>query len=149
MKIGWIGVGRMGAPMAVRLLRAGLPVSIWNRTRAKAQTEELQGAVVVDAKAELAEVDVLFTMLSTRKDVIDVCFGPDGIFRDPNTGRNRKILVDCSTIGMVRVGGNTRSRLENTRRAVPRCSGQRQPEMRSRGQVLLRGFGAEASVRRG
>ena len=78
MKIGWIGVGRMGAPMAARLLKAGYPVSIWNRTRAKAQTEELHGAIVVDAKAELAEVDVLFTMLSTGKDVIDVCFGSEG-----------------------------------------------------------------------
>jgi 3-hydroxyisobutyrate dehydrogenase len=110
MKIGWIGVGRMGAPMAARLLRAGHPVSIWNRTRAKAQTEELQGAVVVDAKAELAEVDVLFTMLSTGKDVIDVCFGPDGIFRDPH-GKKPKILVDCSTIGMDE-SAEIRSRLE-------------------------------------
>ena len=46
MKIGWIGVGRMGAPMAARLLRAGYDVSIWNRTRAKAETEELKGAKI-------------------------------------------------------------------------------------------------------
>ena len=48
MKIGWIGVGRMGAPMAARLLKAGYDVSIWNRTRAKAETAELKGAKVVD-----------------------------------------------------------------------------------------------------
>ncbi len=36
-KIGWIGVGRMGGPMAERLLKAGYDVSIWNRTRAKAR----------------------------------------------------------------------------------------------------------------
>lgn len=99
MKIGWIGVGRMGAPMAARLLKARYPVHIWNRTRAKAETEELNGAVVVDAKTELADVDVLFTMLSTGKDVIDVCFGSDGIFRDLHEEKP-KILVDCSTIGM-------------------------------------------------
>jgi 3-hydroxyisobutyrate dehydrogenase len=99
MKIGWIGVGRMGAPMAARLLKASYPVFIWNRTRAKAETEELNGATVVDAKAELADVDVLFTMLSTGKDVLDVCFGSDGIFHDPH-GNKPKILVDCSTIGM-------------------------------------------------
>jgi 3-hydroxyisobutyrate dehydrogenase len=99
MKIGWIGVGRMGAPMAARLVKAGYPVSIWNRTRAKAETEELKGAAVVGAKAELADVDVLFTMLSTGKDVVEVCFGSDGLFRDSH--RNKpKILVDCSTIGM-------------------------------------------------
>ena len=36
-KIGWIGMGRMGFPMAERLLKAGCDVSIWNRTRAKAR----------------------------------------------------------------------------------------------------------------
>jgi len=36
-KVGWIGAGRMGAPMAERLLKAGYDVSIWNRTRAKAE----------------------------------------------------------------------------------------------------------------
>ena len=75
MKIGWIGVGRMGAPMAARLVRAGYDVSIWNRTRAKAETEELKGAKIVASRSELADVDVLFTMLNTGKDVADVCFG--------------------------------------------------------------------------
>lgn len=99
MKIGWIGVGRMGAPMAARLLAAGHEVSVWNRTRAKAETEELKGATVVDDRSDLGDVDVLFTMLSTGKDVHDVCFGPDGMFRDGLT-KMPKILVDCSTIGM-------------------------------------------------
>lgn len=99
MKIGWIGVGRMGAPMAARLLKAGYAVSVWNRTRAKAETEELAGATVVGAKTELTDVDVLFTMLSTGKDLIDVCFGADGVFRD-GVGAMPSILVDCSTIGM-------------------------------------------------
>jgi 3-hydroxyisobutyrate dehydrogenase len=99
MKIGWIGVGRMGAPMAARLLKAGYDVSIWNRTRAKAETEELEGATAVADRSELADVDVLFTMLSTGKDVIEVCFGPEGMFRDGLTKMPR-LLVDCSTIGM-------------------------------------------------
>jgi 3-hydroxyisobutyrate dehydrogenase len=98
MKIGWIGVGRMGAPMAARLLNAGYPVSIWNRTRAKADAKELERARVVDAPGDLADVDVLFTMLSTGKDVIEVCFGRDGLFRDGVKAKPR-ILVDCSTIG--------------------------------------------------
>jgi 3-hydroxyisobutyrate dehydrogenase len=99
MKIAWIGVGRMGAPMAARLLKAGHPVLIWNRTRAKAKTAELKGATVVDNRAELADADVLFTMLSTGKDVIGVCFGPEGMFRD-GLKRMPKMLIDCSTIGM-------------------------------------------------
>jgi 3-hydroxyisobutyrate dehydrogenase len=99
MKIGWIGVGRMGAPMAARLLRTGNAVSVWNRTRAKAESKELAGATVVDTRAALADVDVLFTMLSTGKDVIDVCFGADGMFRDGLKAMPR-LLVDCSTISM-------------------------------------------------
>ena len=99
MKIGWIGVGRMGAPMAARLLNAGHAVSIWNRTRAKAETAELKGATLVDTRTELADADILFTMLSTGKDVSDVCFGPDGMFRD-GLKRMPKMLIDCSTIGM-------------------------------------------------
>lgn len=99
MKIGWIGVGRMGAPMAARLLKAGYEVSIWNRTRAKAETEELKGATVVDNMSDLADVDVLFTMLSTGKDVHEVCFGPAGMFRD-GAPKMPPVLVDCSTIGM-------------------------------------------------
>ena len=99
MKIGWIGVGRMGAPMAARLIKAGYSLAIWNRTRAKAETEELKGATIVDTRAELADVDVLFTMLSTGKDVIDVCFGASGMFRD-GLAATPRLLVDCSTIGM-------------------------------------------------
>jgi 3-hydroxyisobutyrate dehydrogenase len=99
MKIGWIGVGRMGAPMAARLVRGGYDVSVWNRTRAKAETAELKGARAVDSRSDLAGVDVLFTMLNTGKDVAEVCFGPQGMFREGIT-RTPRILVDCSTIGM-------------------------------------------------
>ena len=47
-KIGWIGMGRMGFPMAERLLKAGYDVSIWNRTRAKAEPLAAKGGKVVD-----------------------------------------------------------------------------------------------------
>lgn len=99
MKIGWIGVGRMGAPMAARLIRAGYDVSIWNRTRARAETEELKGATVVQSRSELAGVNVLFTMVNTGKDLKEICFGPEGMFRD-GLKEMPKLLVDCSTIGM-------------------------------------------------
>jgi 3-hydroxyisobutyrate dehydrogenase len=99
MKIGWIGVGRMGAPMAARLLNAGYEVSIWNRTRAKAETPELKGAKVVGSRSELADVDVLFTMVNTGKDLKEICFGTDGMFRD-DVKSHPKVLIDCSTIGM-------------------------------------------------
>ena len=53
-KIGWIGVGRMGTPMAERLLKAGHDVSIWNRTRAKAEPLAAKGGKIVDKPVELA-----------------------------------------------------------------------------------------------
>ena len=52
-KIGWIGMGRMGFPMAERLLKAGHDVSIWNRTRAKAEPLEKLGGKVVELGREL------------------------------------------------------------------------------------------------
>ena len=110
MKLGWIGIGRMGAPMAARLIRAGYSAAIWNRTRAKAEAEELKGARVVDERSELADVDVLFTMLSTGRDVIEVCFGAEGVFRDGARACPR-LLVDCSTIGMAE-SAEVRARLD-------------------------------------
>src|SRR5260370_1088 len=52
-KIGWIGVGRMGLPMAERLLKAGYDLAVWNRTRAKAQPLAKLGGKVVDNLFEL------------------------------------------------------------------------------------------------
>jgi 3-hydroxyisobutyrate dehydrogenase len=98
-KIGWIGMGRMGFPMAERLLKAGYDVSIWNRTRSKAEPLAAKGGKVVGKLADLADVDVLFSIVSTGKDLKEVYFGKDGVV----TGRNGKlprIFVDCSTIAV-------------------------------------------------
>jgi len=98
-KIGWIGTGRMGYPMAERLLKAGHAVAIWNRTRVKAEPLAGHGGRVVDRPGDLAGVDVLFSIVSTGKDLDQVLFGADGVV----SGRNGKlpgIVVDCSTIGV-------------------------------------------------
>jgi 3-hydroxyisobutyrate dehydrogenase len=97
--IGWIGVGRMGFPMADRLLAAGNDLRIWNRTKSKAQPLADRGAKVVQEIAELADVDVLFTMVSTGDDLREVCFGPNGLF-SKSQGNRPEILVDCSSIGV-------------------------------------------------
>jgi len=98
-KIGWIGVGRMGTPMAERLLKAGHDVSIWNRTRSKAEPLAAKGGKVVDKLADLAGVDVLFSIVSTGKDLKEVYFGKDGVVTGRN-GKLPKIFVDCSTIAV-------------------------------------------------
>ena len=97
--IGWIGVGRMGFPMADRLLAAGNELRIWNRTKSKAQPLADRGAKVVQEIGELADVDVLFTMVSTGDDLKEVCFGPNGLFSNAQ-GSRPEILVDCSSIGV-------------------------------------------------
>ena len=96
-KLGWIGMGRMGFPMAERLLKAGYDVSIWNRTRAKAEPLAAKGGKVVDRPADLGDVDVLFSIVSTGKDLKEVLFGPHGAA----TGHKvPPIMVDCSTISV-------------------------------------------------
>jgi|ERR1051326_850197 3-hydroxyisobutyrate dehydrogenase len=97
-KVGWIGIGRMGFPMAERLLKAGHKVAIWNRTRAKAEPLAGAGGQIVGQPTDLAEVDVLFSIVSTGKDLEEVLFGANGV-----TSSRRKlpaIVVDCSTIGV-------------------------------------------------
>jgi 3-hydroxyisobutyrate dehydrogenase len=108
--IGWIGIGRMGFPMVERLLRAGYDVAVWNRTRAKGEPLAANGARLVGTPADLAGVDVLFTMVSTGKDVEEVCFGKDGV---ANRGKARvpKIFVDCSSIS-VEESARIRARLQ-------------------------------------
>lgn len=98
-KLGWIGVGRMGGPMAERLLAAGHSLAIWNRTRAKADPFAKHGARVVERLAELSDVDVLFTMVSEGKDLEEVYFRPDGVVTN-SKGRLPKTFVDCSSISV-------------------------------------------------
>ena len=80
MRVGWIGLGRMGLPMATRLLDGGYSLSIWNRTKSKAEPLGKRGANIVNELSDLAGVDVLFTMVATGDDVKEVCVGPNGVF---------------------------------------------------------------------
>src|SRR2546427_2189433 len=97
-KIGWIGTGRMGYPMVERLLKAGHDVSIWNRTRAKAEPLTKLGGKLVDNLLELKEVDVLFSIVSTGKDLDQIYFGKNSV--SGHGGKIPKIFVDCSTIAV-------------------------------------------------
>lgn len=94
--IGWIGMGRMGFPMAERLVKAGHDVVVYNRTRAKAEPLAERGARLVGAPGDLAACDVLFTMVSTSDDLKQVLLGPHGVLA-PGRAAPR-IVVDCSSI---------------------------------------------------
>jgi 3-hydroxyisobutyrate dehydrogenase len=97
-KIGWIGAGRMGLPMAERLIKAGCDVSIWNRTRAKAEPLAKIGGTLVDHLADLRDVDVLFSIVATGTDVQEVLYGKTGVCSQG--GKLPPIVVDCSTIAV-------------------------------------------------
>ena len=95
-KIGWIGTGRMGFPMAEHLLKAGADLTAYNRTRAKAEPLTKHGAKLAAKPADLAPCDIVFTMVTADQDLIDVATGPGGVLTDP--ARAPKILIDCSTV---------------------------------------------------
>ena len=95
-KIGWIGAGRMGYPMAYRLLKAGYDVSVYNRTRAKAEPLSEFGATIVDTPAELADRDIIFTMVAGPDDFKEVILGPKGVLS--GTGGPPGIFIDCSSV---------------------------------------------------
>ncbi len=98
LKIGWIGMGRMGFPMAERLLKAGHDVTIWNRTRSKAEPLTKLGGKVVDHLHELKSVDILFSIVATGADVEDVLYGKNGVCSQG--GKIPPVIVDCSTIAV-------------------------------------------------
>jgi len=96
LRIGWIGAGRMGAAMASRLARAGEDVTVWNRTRAKAEALTDAGCAVAGTIADLRRLDVVFTMVSTPADLAEVLTGEGGLLADPS--EVPAVVVDCSTV---------------------------------------------------
>jgi 3-hydroxyisobutyrate dehydrogenase len=96
-KLGWIGIGRMGYAMAERLAKAGCDITVWNRTRSKAEPLAKSGAKIADTLAELAACDIVFTMVSTGKDVKEVLYGPAGV---TSRGGAPKIVVDSTSISL-------------------------------------------------
>lgn len=93
--VGWIGTGRMGYQLALRLLNAGYDVAAWNRTRTKAEPLAEFGAKIADSPAALAVREIVFIMVSADKDLEAVIDGPDGLLT--SSGRP-KLVVDSSTV---------------------------------------------------
>jgi 3-hydroxyisobutyrate dehydrogenase len=108
-KIGWIGAGRMGAPMAERLLKPAHDVTICNRTRAKAEPLSAHGGKIADRLSDLAGCDVVFSIVSEGKDLEQVYFGKDGVM---SGGKAPRICIDCSTIA-VEESAAIRARLQD------------------------------------
>lgn len=95
-RVGWIGTGRMGSALVRRLLDEGVEVWVYNRTRSKAEALVEHGGVVVDRPADLAEIEVVFTMVAGPEDVLEVTFGEGGVLSRADA--RPAVLVDSTTI---------------------------------------------------
>ncbi len=94
--IGWVGLGKMGHPMAINLIKAGKKVSVFNRTTEKTKAHVNLGGIAINSIKELASSsDVIFTMISDDKAIEEIALSDDGIIA--NT-QERASLIDMSTV---------------------------------------------------
>ena len=95
-KVGFVGLGTMGAAMAANLARAGFPLSVWNRTPGRAGPLLALGAVEASSPREVARAsDVVVTCVTDSPQVAEVLFGSDGLAEGLAPG---SLFIDCSTI---------------------------------------------------
>jgi 3-hydroxyisobutyrate dehydrogenase-like beta-hydroxyacid dehydrogenase len=144
MKIGILGLGSMGAPMARRLARAGHVVTAWNRTRARAEALAADGVRVADTPAEACRGDLLIAMLSDDAALDEVVL-PGGR------------LASAGTAGLVHVGMSTVSDTLTTRLAqAHRDAGQSfvaapvfgTPDAAQHGKLVIAAAGPRDAVER-
>jgi 3-hydroxyisobutyrate dehydrogenase len=96
MQIGFIGLGIMGRPLALNLVKAGFSLTVYNRTASKCEPLRSAGASVARSPREVAaSADVIITMVSDTKDVESVLFGSEGIWHGL---RQNQVVIDMSTI---------------------------------------------------
>ncbi len=95
-KIGFIGLGIMGKPMVRNLMKAGFAVTVYNRTKSKADQMVAEGATESDSPKELAtKSSVVITMVSDTPDVESVILGKNGVIEGIQPG---SVVIDMSTI---------------------------------------------------
>lgn len=95
MRIGFIGLGNMGRPMAERLQQCGWDLTVYTRTAAKTVPLANAGAHVAGTIAELRDCDIVISMVGTDDDLRLIALGPGGLFAEPD---NDLLLIDCSTV---------------------------------------------------
>jgi 3-hydroxyisobutyrate dehydrogenase-like beta-hydroxyacid dehydrogenase len=95
-KVGFIGLGRMGGPMALNVIKAGYPLTVYNRSKEKTASAAAAGAQVVDSPAAVAEAsEIIITMLSDSAALQAVVSGPNGLLEKLQPDA---VLIDMSTV---------------------------------------------------
>ena len=95
-KIGFIGLGIMGQPMCLNLLKAGYSITAYNRTASKLEAVVNQGAKKADTPAQVAkESDIIITIVTDSEDVEQVILGQEGVIHAAKAG---SVVIDMSTI---------------------------------------------------
>jgi 3-hydroxyisobutyrate dehydrogenase len=99
-RIGFIGLGLMGSEMSMNILKAGFPLTVWNRTTIKTEPLVKAGAKTAMSPREVAEnSDIVIDIVTDSRDVEDVLLGPNGVIYGAKPGT---IVIDMSTISPIK-----------------------------------------------
>jgi 3-hydroxyisobutyrate dehydrogenase-like beta-hydroxyacid dehydrogenase len=145
MKIGFLGTGKMGTPMAMRLLAAGFELSVWNRSEGRAKPLIREGAIAAatPAEAELG-ADAVITMLFDDEAHEEVLFGANGLLDALSPG---SLHISCSTIS---VALSERLTAEHAKRGIDFVAAPvfGRPNIAAEGRLWIVVAGAESAVER-
>ena len=135
--LGWVGVGRMGRALVTRLLEAGHQVAVYNRTREKALDLEALGATIVDSPADLADRDIVFTIVAGSADVAEIV---DALLSRP--GVQPGLIVDSTTISPA-VAQDIRARANERGTAMLAAPVSGNPKVAASGRLTIVASGPE------
>jgi 3-hydroxyisobutyrate dehydrogenase-like beta-hydroxyacid dehydrogenase len=145
MKFGFLGLGAMGTPMALRLIAAGHELSVWNRTEGRTKPLLREGAIAAatPAEAELG-ADAVITMLFDDEANEQVLFGPNGLLDALEPGA---LHISCSTIS---VSLSERLTVEHARRGIHFVAAPvfGRPNVAAEGRLWIVVAGSDAAIQR-
>ncbi len=96
IKIGWIGLGKMGTPMSQQLIKAGYEVTVYNRSIEKEEALKSIGAAIADSPSILLQQsDVVFIMVSDDHATREIFTNDNGLLNAKTTG---KLIINMSTV---------------------------------------------------
>jgi 3-hydroxyisobutyrate dehydrogenase-like beta-hydroxyacid dehydrogenase len=140
-RLGWLGTGRMGVALCRRLLAAGCDLTVYNRTRSRAEPLAADGAKIAASAADLASADIVFVTVGTSQDLASALLGPDGLV---SAGATPSIVVDCSTVS-VETSAEVRRELDTMDCAFLAAPVMGNPKVASVGRLTFAVSGARAA----